>query len=97
MAKLNRASKRTAISLVVVALGILVTLLIAVVVTRPASDSQYIGLTEKAALAKAKQSNVPARVVERDDESIPVTMDFVPGRYNLYVRDGKVYNIRIER
>lgn len=97
MAKLNKQSKRLLIGAVMVVLGILVTLLIAVFVTRSADDSKYIGLTEKAALAKAKQSNIPARVVKRDDEALPVTMDFVSGRYNFYVRDGKVYSVEVEQ
>lgn len=58
--------------------------------------SQYMGLTEKAALVKAEQATVPARVVEREGESLPVTMDFVFGRHNLYIKDGKVYNVEIE-
>ena len=57
----------------------------------PASGNGYIGMLEAAALAKAKQSNVPARVVERDGESLPITLDFTFGRNNLYVKDGKVY------
>lgn len=56
----------------------------------------YVGLSETEALAKAKQANVPARVVERDGESLPITMDFVFGRHDLYVKDGKVYKVEIE-
>lgn len=59
-------------------------------------ESDYVGLSEDEAIAKAKQSNVPARVVERDDEALPVTMDFVFGRHNLHVREGKVYKVEIE-
>ena len=36
------------------------------------STSAYIGLSEADALAKAKQANKPARVVERDGEPLPV-------------------------
>ena len=61
-----------------------------------ATDGEYIGLTEEEALQKAKESDTPARVVERDDESLPVTMDFVFGRQNLYVRDGRVYKVTTE-
>ncbi len=60
------------------------------------SGSDYIGLSESDALARAEQSNTPARVVERDDEGLPVTMDFVFGRHNLYVRDGAVYRVEVE-
>lgn len=60
------------------------------------SSDDYIGLTEKDALAKAEASNTPARVVERDGQGLPVTMDFTFGRHNLYVKDGKVYKVEIE-
>lgn len=60
------------------------------------SSNDYVGLAEQAALDKAKSANTPARVVERDGESLPVTMDYVPGRLNLYVKDGKVYKVQIE-
>lgn len=58
--------------------------------------SAYIGLSEEEALEKADQSNTPARVVQRDEEALPVTMDFVLGRYNFYVRDGVVYMVEVE-
>lgn len=60
------------------------------------NSNDYIGLTEKDALAKAEASNTPARVVERDGQGLPVTMDFTFGRHNLYVKDGKVYKVEIE-
>lgn len=56
----------------------------------------YVGLTEEAALAKAKQANVPARVVQRDGKDLAVTMDFAFGRYNFSVKDGKVYKVEVE-
>lgn len=56
----------------------------------------YIGLSEQAALDKAKAENKPARVVERDGEALPVTMDYVQGRLNLYVKDGNVYKVQVE-
>lgn len=66
------------------------------------SDSQteqsgYIGLTEQEALDKAKQEDREARVVERDGESLLVTMDISHGRVNLTVEDGKVVDVYIER
>lgn len=57
---------------------------------------EYIGLTEQAALNKAATENKAARVVERDGESLPVTMDYMPGRLNLSVKDGKVYEVQVE-
>ena len=56
----------------------------------------YIGLTEQTALDKAQAENKPARIVERDGEPLAVTMDFMPGRLNLSVRDGKVYRVQVE-
>ena len=56
----------------------------------------YIGLTEQTALDKAQAENKPARIVERDGEPLAVTMDFMPGRLNLSVRDGKVYKVQVE-
>lgn len=63
--------------------------------SNPASD--YIGLTEAEALAKAKQDNVPARVLERNGEQLPSTEDFSPGRHNLTIKDGKVSKDVIEK
>jgi len=57
----------------------------------------YIGLPERVALERASRANVPARVVERDGESLPVTMDYVLGRLNLYVKDGVVYRVAVEK
>ncbi len=56
----------------------------------------YVGLTEQAALDRAKSQSKAARVVERDGEALSMTMDFMPGRANLYVKDGKVYKVQIE-
>lgn len=62
-----------------------------------ASDtSGYVGLSEQSAMDKAKAANVPHRVVERDNESLAVTMDYVVGRLNFHVRDGHVYRVEIE-
>lgn len=60
------------------------------------NGSEYVGLLEDHALTRASTSNTPARVVERDGEGLPATMDFVYGRLNLYVRDGKVYKVEVE-
>lgn len=60
------------------------------------SSDAYIGLTEQAALDKAKSDNKTARVVERDGESLPVTMDFMPGRLNLHIKEGEVYKVQVE-
>lgn len=60
------------------------------------SSSEYVGLTEQAALDKAKSENTPARVVERDGESLPVDASFQPGRLNFHVKDGKVISVHVE-
>lgn len=60
------------------------------------SATDYAGMSEEAALDKAKSANIPARVVERDGESLPATMDYVVGRHNFYVRDGRVYKVNVE-
>lgn len=60
------------------------------------NGSEYIGLSEGDALNKAEQSNLAARVVEREGEGLPVTMDFVFGRHNFYVKDGAVYKVEVE-
>lgn len=59
-------------------------------------DDEYIGLTEQEALARAKQESASSRVVEREGESLPVTMDFMPGRLNFYVKDSRVYKVQVE-
>lgn len=59
-------------------------------------SNEYVGMSEADALAKAKQANTPARVVERNGEGLAVTMDFSFGRHNFYVKDGKVYKVEIE-
>lgn len=60
----------------------------------PAGD--YVGLTEQEALDKARGENKQARVVMRDGESLPVTMDLRPGRLNLTITDGEVESVSIE-
>lgn len=60
------------------------------------NDNDYIGMAEDDALAKARKENVPARVVERDGEGLPITMDFVVGRHNLYIKGGEVIKVDIE-
>lgn len=62
----------------------------------PTFGNDYIGMMEDEALGFAEQQDVPARVVEREGEALPVTMDFVLGRHNLYIRDGAVYRVEIE-
>ena len=53
-------------------------------------DEAYVGLTEEQALAKAEEAGVPARVVARNGESLPRTMDYRPERLGFTVVDGRV-------
>ena len=62
----------------------------------PHDGSGYVGMREADALASAKKSNIPVRVVERDGEALPVTMDFVYNRHNLYIVNGMVYKVEVE-
>lgn len=66
---------------------------------QPAANGtgDYIGLTETEAIERAREQGVAARVVERDGEELPVTADFSVGRYNLYIKGGKVYKVEIEK
>lgn len=58
--------------------------------------NSYLGMAEEAALTKAKEARVLARVVERDGRPLPTTMDFREGRLNLTVADGKVAKVYVE-
>lgn len=50
----------------------------------------YEGLSKADAAAKAKEADVPFRVVSEDGERMMVTMDFNPERVNVDLVDGKV-------
>lgn len=52
--------------------------------------SELVGLSETDAKARAKQDGCTVRVVERDGEPLPATMDFNPKRVNVAVTDDKV-------
>ncbi len=56
----------------------------------------YIGLSEQAALDRAKSENTPARVVERNGESLPVDMSFVEGRLSFSIENDSVTKITVE-
>lgn len=60
------------------------------------TGEEYVGMTEQEALGKAESEDIPARVVERDGESLPVTMDLMHGRLNFFVRDGEVFRVNVE-
>lgn len=56
----------------------------------------FIGMNEKEAFALAKKHDIPFRIVERDDVSLPVTLDFRVGRMNAFIKKGKVISVNIE-
>ncbi len=56
----------------------------------------YVGLSEEAALSRAAEAGKAARIVRRDSQDLPVTMDFSPGRLNLYVQNDRVYMVQVE-
>ena len=50
----------------------------------------YVGLTEQEASAKAKDAGFTSRVIMRDGQSVPATMDYNPDRLNFVIESGKV-------
>ena len=60
------------------------------------AEEAYIGLTEEEAVAKAESLNVPVRILERDGQFFPMTMDLVHGRVNLTINNNKVTAVQIE-
>ncbi len=59
-------------------------------------SNSYLGLTVADAEAKAAADGVPFRVVMRDGESLPVTMDYRPGRINATVESDIVISYEVE-
>lgn len=52
--------------------------------------AQFVGLGEKEAVVLAEEQGLVVRVVERDGEQFPVTMDYRLDRVNFVVADGLV-------
>ena len=50
----------------------------------------YVGLTKKAATAKADAAGTPWRITREDGESFPVTQDYNPDRLNFEIDEGTV-------
>ncbi len=65
-------------------------------VSASSSINTIVGMTIAEAEAYAKTNNVPFRVVMKDGESLPVTMDLRPGRINAVVEAGLVVSYTIE-
>jgi len=62
----------------------------AIDLTTPAS---LIGHRLEAVEAACEAAEVSHRVIERDGESLPATMDYRPDRLNFSVRDGVVVDV----
>lgn len=59
-------------------------------------DTSYIGMTEQEAQKIADAIGSPFRVVERDGQPLPVTMDYRIGRINAVIQSGIVVSYTIE-
>ena len=59
-------------------------------------EIDFTWLTEDEASELAMGNNISFRVIMRDDEMLPVTMDYVPGRINATVDDGVVTSFSVE-
>lgn len=53
----------------------------------------WLGLPEAEALAQVRAAGRAVRIIARDDEHFPVTLDYNAERLNLYVRKGVVVAI----
>lgn len=60
------------------------------------TSTDYIWLSEEAASELAKKNNVSFRVTTRDNQPLPATMDFRPGRINASVINGIVVDYDVE-
>jgi hypothetical protein len=58
--------------------------------TDESADELLVGLTEDQATAAAEACGWILRVVHRDGEDLPVTLDLRPNRVNVEVTDGEV-------
>jgi len=64
---------------------------------RQASEGfDFVGMNEEAASELASENNIAFRVIMRDGEMLPATMDYRPGRINAQVEDGIVTSFSVE-
>lgn len=61
-----------------------------------AAHDSIIGMTTNEAEAYAKKNEVPFRIGFIDGESMPVTMDFSPGRITAEITDGLITGYTLE-
>ena len=53
------------------------------------------GMAEAYAIGKIEEAGYEWRVVKRDLEDFPVTMDYRPNRINLTIKEGIVYKVSV--
>jgi hypothetical protein len=53
------------------------------------------GMAEAYAIGKIEEAGYEWRVVKRDLEDFPVTMDYRPTRINLTIKEGIVYKVSV--
>ena len=56
----------------------------------PGKEADYVGLTKRAAIAKAEDDGRPWRISREDDELFAGTLDYNPDRVSFEIDDGKV-------
>ena len=54
------------------------------------TEADFVGLTKKAAIAKAEAEGRPWRIASEDGESFPATLDYNPDRVSFDITNGKV-------
>ncbi len=59
-------------------------------------NQDYIGLTESEAMTLASEKNESFRIIMRDGEPQPATMDYRPGRINASLENGMIVDYTIE-
>ena len=59
------------------------------------TTNDLLNRPEKEVINELKRKNARYRIVGRDGESFVITMDYNPGRYNLYITDGIVTRVRM--
>lgn len=79
------------ITTIILALGLMVSCTAS---KTPSED--YIWLSLQEAEKVAEKQNVPFRIIEQDGEAYAVTKDYIPGRINAVIEDGKVKSYEVE-
>lgn len=61
----------------------------------PSADApdSFLGLTEEQAIEAAKALEIRHRVIKRDGESFPMTMDYWEDRFNFVIEGGIVTKV----